>query len=166
MGVSITTRSLPGIGVCHEITLNEGSRFAIVTRRSGLRDLVVYDKDDTDEARLDLVLEEAEANAIAELLGGPQLMNALKAIDDTKGLVVQQLPLHPKSPYASRPLGDTKARTRTSVSIVAVLRDNEVHPSPRPDFVLKAGDLIAVVGTENAIEKLAAILDGNEPDSS
>jgi hypothetical protein len=28
MGVSITTRSLPGIGVCHEITLNEGSRFA------------------------------------------------------------------------------------------------------------------------------------------
>jgi TrkA domain protein len=120
MAVSITTRSLPGIGVCHEITLNEGSRFAIVTRRSGLRDLVVYDKDDTDEARVDLVLEEAEANAIAELLGGPQIMNALKAIDDTKGLVVQQLPLHAKSPYGGRPLGDTKARTRTGVSIVAV----------------------------------------------
>jgi K+/H+ antiporter YhaU regulatory subunit KhtT len=32
--------------------------------------------------------------------------------------------------------------------------------------VLKAGDLIAVVGTEDAIEKLAAILDGNKPDSS
>jgi TrkA domain protein len=165
MAVSITTRSLPGIGVCHEITLNEGSRFAIVTRRSGLRDLVVYDKDDTDEARVDLVLEEAEANAIAELLGGPQIMNALKAIDDTKGLVVQQLPLHAKSPYGGPPgrYEGTHAYRRLDRGR---LRDNEVHPSPRPDFVLKAGDLIAVVGTEDAIEKLAAILDGNKPDSS
>jgi hypothetical protein len=83
--------------------LNEGSRFAIVTRRSGLRDLVVYDKDDTEEARVDLVLEEAEANAIAELLGGPQIMNALKAIDDTKGLVVQQLPLQRSRRTAAGP---------------------------------------------------------------
>jgi TrkA domain protein len=82
-----------------------------------------------------------------------------------KGLVVQQLPLHPKSPYAGKPLGDTKARTAPA-SPSSPYSVNEVHLSPRPDFVLKSGDLIAVVGTENAIEKLAAILDGNELDSS
>ena len=62
--------------------------------------------------------------------------------------------------HAGRPLGETKARTRTGVSIVAVARSGAIHPSPGPDFVLAAGDLIAVVGTDAAIEQLAAILEG------
>jgi TrkA domain protein len=158
MSVAINTRSLPGIGVCHELTLGEGTRLAVVTRRTGLHDLVVYDRADADEALVDVVLTESEANALAELLGGPQLMGALSALDDTKGLNVQQLPLFPRSPYVDRPLGDTKARTRTGVSIVAVVRDGTVHPSPGPSFVLHAYDLIAVVGTDAAIEQLVAIL--------
>ncbi|MGI8879794.1 MAG: cation:proton antiporter regulatory subunit [Jatrophihabitans sp.] len=162
MTVSINTRSLPGIGVCQEITLNEGSRLGIVTRRSGLRDLVVYDRRDDDEALVDVVLSESEANAIAELLGGPQMFASLQAIDETDGLVVEQLPIDARSPYAARPLGDTKARTRTGVSIVAVLRDGAVCPSPGPDFMLAAGDLVAVVGMQPAIDALAAIIDGTD----
>ncbi len=163
MPVAITSRRLPGIGVCHEIALGEGSRLAVVTRRSGLRDVAVYDSQDADEARVDVVLTESEANALAELLGGPQLMNALSGVgelDDSSALKVQQLPLDPRSPYVNRPLGDTKARTRTGVSIVAVVRGGTAHPSPGPDFVLRSEDLVAVVGTDVAIEKLAAVLDG------
>ena len=158
MAVSISTRSLPGIGVCHEFTSADGTRLGVVTRRSGVRDVVVYDRDDTDEARVDVELTEAEANALAELLGGPQLIRSLRDIDDTGGLRVQQLPVETRSPYAGHPLGDTRARTRTGVSIVAVVRGQAVHPSPTPDFVLQSGDLIAVVGTEDAIEVLAGIL--------
>ncbi len=165
MPVAITTRRLPGIGVCHEMTLTEGARLAVVTRRNGLRDVAVYDVDDADEARVDVVLNEQEANALAELLGGPQLMNTLSGvgdIGDTNALNVQQLPLDRRSPFVRRPLGDTQARTRTGVSIVAVARNGMVHPSPGPDFVLQDEDLIAVVGTDAAIERLAAILDGTD----
>lgn len=162
MAVSITTRSLPGIGVCQEIELAEGSRLSVVTRRSGLRDLAVYDTADTDEALVDVVLSESEANALAEVLGGPQIIQSLRAIDDTGGLVVEQLPVAHRSPFAGRPLGDTKARTRTGVSIVAVVRGNTVHPSPGPDFGLRGGDLIAVVGTQEAIDRLAHIIDGTD----
>jgi TrkA domain protein len=163
MVVAISTRTLPGIGVCHEVALAEGGRVGIVTRRSGVRDLVIYDSADADEAAVDVVLNEPEANAIAELLGGPQLLRSLREIDDTGGLTVQQLPLAADSPYAGRPLGDTKARTRTGVSIIAVLRGTAVHPSPGPDFGLQAGDLIAVVGTERAVAALAGVLDGAAP---
>lgn len=170
MPVAITTRSLPGIGVCHEIALDEGSRLAVVTRRNGLRDVVVYDNRDADEARIDVVLTEPEANALAELLGGPQLVSSLQGVgdlDQTNGLNVQQLPLDRRSPFVRRPLGDTRARTRTGVSIVAVVRAGTVHPSPGPEFVLQADDLIAVVGTGAAIEALAAILDGrSDPNDS
>ena len=158
MAVSISTRSLPGIGVCHEFTSAEGTRVGVVTRRNGVRDVVVYDRDDIDEARLDVELTEAEANALAELLGGPQLLGTLRDIDDTGGLRVQQLPVEARSRYAGRPLGETRARTRTGVSIVAVIRGQAVQPSPAPDFVLLAGDLVAVVGTEDAIDRLAGIL--------
>ena len=52
-----------------------------------------------------------------------------------------------------RPLGDTELRTRTSVSIVAVIRDGTAIPSPTPMFVFAAGDVVVAVGT---VEGLAA----------
>jgi TrkA domain protein len=49
-------------------------------------------------------------------------------------------------------------RTRTSVSIVAVMRAGQVHPSPTPDFPFTAGDLLVVVGTSEGLEAAAKIL--------
>ncbi len=162
MGVSISSRGLPGIGVCQELELHDGSRLGIVTRRTGLRDLVLYDADDPDAAAARVLLTEPEANAVAELLGGPQMTVQLAALEQADGLVVEQLPVPANSPFAGRPLGDTKARTRTGASIVAVLRGTAATPSPGPEFILRAGDLIAVVGTQTALDLLATILDGTD----
>ena len=162
MRVLISSRNLPGIGVVQEMELHDGSRLGVVTRRTGLRDLLVYDADDPDAAAARVVLTESEANAMAELLGGPQITMALAAVTNAHGLVVEQLPLPADSPYAGRPLGDTKARTRTGASIVAVMRDNAAIPSPGPEFGLRAGDRIAVVGMQDAVDELARILDGSD----
>ena len=158
----MTSRGLPGIGVCQELELHDGSRLGVVTRRSGKRDLLVYDAEDPDAAAARVVLTESEALVIAELLGGPQIVSQLAALNQADGLVVEQLPLNTDSPFVGRPLGDTKARTRTGASIVAVLRDSVATPSPGPDFALQAHDLIAVVGTQLAIDQLSAILDGTD----
>ncbi len=162
MTVTISSRGLPGIGVCQELELTDGSRLGIVTRRSGKRDLFMYDAEDPDAASARVVLTEPEANAVAELLGGPQLLTSLASLRED-GLVVEQLPVPSSSPFAGRPLGDTRARTRTGASIVAVLRDSAAIPSPGPEFGLRGGDLIAVVGTQAAVDQLAAILDGSDP---
>ena len=162
MSVSVTSRGLPGIGICQELELHDGSRLGVITRRSGKRDLVVYDAEDPDATAARVLLTENEAHIVAELLGGPQIVTQLAALNDADGLVVEQLTLRPGSPFIGRPLGDTRARTRTGSSIVAVLRDSVAIPSPAPDFVLALDDLIAVVGTQPAIDQLTAILDGTD----
>jgi TrkA domain protein len=93
----------------------------------------------------------------------PQLGSQLSLLR-TDGLVVEQLPLPSSSPFAGRPLGETRARNRTGASIVAVLRDCAAIASPDPEFGLRVGDLIAVVGTQAAVDELAAILDGSDHD--
>lgn len=161
MSVDITSRVLPGIGVCQEVALHDGRRLGIVTRRSGLRDLVLYDEDG-DGAAVDIALDDDEANAVAEILGAPQLTFRLAVLQrQAEGLIVEQLPVPADSPFAARPLGDTQARTRTGASIVAVLRQGAALPSPTPDFVLQAGDLVVTVGTQAAVDQVAHILDGS-----
>ena len=64
----------------------------------------------------------------------------------------------------NRKLGDTKARTRTSASIVAVLREGEVIVSPLPSFRFAAGDVVVVVGTRRGLDGVSAILADSDPD--
>ncbi|MDQ1730487.1 MAG: TrkA domain protein [Pseudonocardiales bacterium] len=160
--IDILSRPLPGIGVCQELQLRTGRRVGIVTRRDGLTDLVIYDAEDPDAAHDRVELAYDEANAIAEILGAPQLVEHLSVQQQQAfGLLVEQLPLAPGSPFAGRTLGDTQTRTRTGASIVAIIRQGTATPSPGPEFQLIANDLVVVVGTKEAIDQVAAILDGS-----
>ncbi|MGH3742320.1 MAG: cation:proton antiporter regulatory subunit, partial [Micromonosporaceae bacterium] len=75
-----------------------------------------------------------------------------------QGLVTEQIPITADSPYAEKTLGDTRARTRTGASIVAVVRNGQVHASPRPDFRFEQGDVVVVVGTDEGSAAVADIL--------
>lgn len=162
MSLDITSRVLPGIGVCQEVALHDGRRIGIVTRRDGMHDLVLYDEEG-DGAAVDIALNDDEANAVAEILGAPQLIFRLSVLQrQAEGLIVEQLPVPNNSPFTGRPLGDTHARTRTGASIVAVLRQGAALPSPTPDFVLQAGDLVVTVGTQAAVDQVAHILAGTD----
>jgi TrkA domain protein len=78
--------------------------------------------------------------------------------DNVAGLYTEQLALPTDSPYLNRPLGDTKARTRTRVSIVAIVRGADVVPSPTPAEVLRAGDIVVAVGTRPGLDALSRII--------
>lgn len=58
---------------------------------------------------------------------------------DLPGISTRQLILPHESPYAGEELGSTRMRTRTGVSVVAVVRAGVTHPSPGPDFLLEGG---------------------------
>jgi len=151
--------NLPGIGMRHSFTTGRDRRLGVVSHHTGRRDLVVYDKDDPDSAVVSVALNPAEANALAELLGTTRIVERLAELNrQVEGLVTEQISVVEGSPYADRTLGDTAARTRTGASIVAVLRGGDVHASPRPDFGLRAGDIIVVVGTAAGTEGVATLL--------
>ena len=76
-----------------------------VSRRNGVRDLVVYDEDG-DGALGSVSLDGDEANAVAELLGAPQLVARLSDLQQQAGdLVTEQLPVPVGSPFDGRALG-------------------------------------------------------------
>jgi TrkA domain protein len=80
------------------------------------------------------------------------------------GLLTEQVPILPSSPYVGKRLADTRIRTRTSASVVAVLREREVIPSPDPSLVFAAGDVVVVVGTRRGLDGVTRILADDDPD--
>ncbi|MEO3823842.1 cation:proton antiporter regulatory subunit [Actinomadura sp. B10D3] len=157
--MDVERTALPGIGLQHVMTTGRGRQIGVISHRSGRRDLVIYDKEDPDSCIATVALNPEEANAIAELLGTGRIIEHLAELHrQVEGLVTEQIPIAPGSPYDGRPLGDTRSRTRTGASIVAVVREGQVIASPRPDFVFHAGDIIVVVGTGEGTAAVAQIL--------
>lgn len=150
---------LPGIGVRYDFETERGLRLAVIHHRTGEREVVLYDTPDPDAGRELLRLGPEDARTLAELLGVSQVAKELAELEqDVEGLATDRLPLPSASPYAGRTIGDTEARTRTGVSIVAVLRGGTAFPAPGPDFELEAGDTLVVVGTPRGVEELAVLL--------
>ncbi|MFC4587672.1 cation:proton antiporter regulatory subunit [Sphaerisporangium corydalis] len=159
--MEIEQTALPGIGLKHEFTTHTGRKIAVVSHRGGRRDLVLYDRHDPDRACEAIQLNDEEADALVELLGAPRIVARLNALHrEVEGLVSVQLPIPPGSPYAGRPMGEARVRTRTGASLVAVVRAGQVHTSPTPDFPLAAGDVVVVVGGTEATSAVADILTG------
>jgi TrkA domain protein len=156
-GVNVEVTPLPGIGVRKDFALRNGRRIGVVTHRDGKIDLIVSKSDDPDACLAELPLTADEAGALANLLGAPQLVAQLREEHrDLPGIHTRQIPVGP--PFDGRTLGDTALRTRTGVSVVAVMRAGQVHPSPTPDFTLTAGDLMVTVGTSEGLDNAVKIL--------
>lgn len=157
--VNVEVTPLPGIGVRKDFALATGRRVGVVTHRDGKIELIVSKSDDPDACVASLPLNAEEAGALANLLGAPQLVAQLTEEQrEVPGVNTKQLGIKNGSPYDGRTLGDTALRTRTSISVVAVMRAGQVHPSPTPDFTFTAGDLLVAVGTSEGLDAAAKIL--------
>jgi TrkA domain protein len=157
--MEIERTTLPGIGLRHVFTTARGQRVGVVSYRNGRQDLIVYDPHDRDSVEHTLVFTAQEATALGDLLSTAHIVERLTELERrVQGITSAEVPIRPGSPYDGRPLADTQARTRTGASIVAVVRSGEVVPSPRPDFVFLAGDVVVVVGTADGTRAVSDIL--------
>jgi TrkA domain protein len=151
---------LPSIGLRYEFTSHDGDRIGIIARRSGDFEIVRYARDDPDQAQPVFRLTDEEADAVAQILGAPRIAERFTELTKAvPGIDAGQVHIRPGSPFAGRPLGDTRARTRTGASIVAIVRDDEVLASPTPAETLRPGDVLVVIGTESGIAGVERIVD-------
>lgn len=160
MGVRIERVDLPGIGVRNDVITASGRRVSVVSQRSGERDLALFDVDDPDASTDTIALTDDEAAAVAELLGASIALSRLSSLSDKiPGLFTEEISLPFDSKFIGRPMGDMKARTLTSSSIVAISRGPEIIASPTPDVTLEQGDVIVAVGTRKGLDLLGKIID-------
>lgn len=101
---------LPGVGLRYEFTDHKGDRVGIIARRSGDFDVVVYAREDPDEARPVLHLSNEEAEAVAQILGAPRIAERFTELaKEVPGLETGQVHILAGSPFVDHPLGDTRA---------------------------------------------------------
>lgn len=153
----MSSTPLPGIGVRYDLTTREQRHLSVVAHRDGGRILNAFGPDDPDECALSVKLTAGEAEALIDaLMPAHHSPNLLSTTD--LGLVAERIELPLTSYWNGRVLGDTRMRTETGASIVAVLRRADAIPSPAPDFRLAGGDTLIVIGTREGVEAAAAIL--------
>jgi TrkA domain protein len=150
---------LPGVGVRYEFITEEGNRVGIVSHRSGRREIYLADPHDPDRFKLALGLSEEDARTLAEMLGASRVAEELAELQQkVEGLAIDWLPVREDSPHAHSTIGEARVRTRTGVSVVAVLRGEQAIPAPGPDVQLKPGDYLVVVGTPRGIEQVVELI--------
>ena len=151
---------LPGVGLRYEFENHDGDRIGVVARRTGDFEVVLYAATDPDQARSVFRLTEEEADALAQILGAPRIVERFADLTkEVPGLDAGQVKIVAGSGFVDRPLGETRARTRTGASIVAIVRDETVLASPGPSEVLRAGDVLVVIGTQDGIAGVQRIVD-------
>lgn len=150
---------LPGVGVRFEFETADGNRIGVISHRSGLREVYASRRDDPDEFRRILGLSPDDARTLAELLGATRVAQQLAELQQRiEGLVIDWLPVRQDSPYLGRTIGDARLRTRTGVSVVAIVRGEQAVPAPGPEQQLEGGDYLVVVGTARGVEQAVELL--------
>jgi len=72
---------LPGIGLRQDFTASDGTPIGMVTHRDGRRELLIFNERDPDEPRSTVRLSEDDARALADLLGGSQVIEHLERLE-------------------------------------------------------------------------------------
>ena len=151
---------LPGIGLRYEFATADRDRLAIIAKRTGDFEVYRYDNGDPDAADPLFRLTGEEAEGLAQILGAPRIVERFAELTrEVSGIDAGQIRIRPGTAFVDRPLGESQIRTRTGASIVAVLRGEAVLPSPMPADVLRAGDVLVVIGTEAGLTAAEFILD-------
>jgi len=78
--------------------------------------------------------------------------------------------LEGETSLVEKTLAELRLRTVTGASVVGVLRAEQFTPNPPPDFRLSAGDVLAIIGTEEARASVQELVSdrstAEEPDSA
>ncbi len=76
---------------------------------------------------------------------------------------VEEITIKPDAWVVGRSLGDIRLRNWTGVTAVALTRGETDYFSPPPDMLLDAGDVLTVVGAEEARKRARTILNAKVP---
>lgn len=155
----VSETQLPGVGVRHEFTTASGERLVVITHRTGRRELAAYGRRDPDAATAVLHLDAGDARTLSELLGGSSVSETITAVQQQlEGLAIDWLTVPNGSPVVGSTIAEGEFRTRTGVSIVAVVRGNTSIPAPGPEHRFEAGDVAVAVGTPEGLGQLRTLL--------
>ena len=79
--MEITHSTVPGSGVLHDCQTRDGQQFRVLVARPGRCELFVYDSAEPDRVVARIVLEEDEADQVAELLHSQPITDRIAELE-------------------------------------------------------------------------------------
>jgi TrkA domain protein len=155
----VTETRLPGVGVRHEFTTSGGERLAVLSHRTGRREIALYDPADPDASSAVLHLSPDDTRTLGELLGASLVSEAIVGVQRLEGVAIDWITIQSGSEQIGATIGGGQLRARTGISVVALVRGDETLPAPGPDQVLESGDVVVAVGTPDGLRQLRALLE-------
>ena len=150
---------LPGVGVRHEFTTEEGNDVGVIVHHDGRREILLYDAVDPDACTSVVNLSEHDTQTLGEILGVSHVTETVAEIrQEIDGLTIEWIDVTAASGLAGSSIGDGQFRTKTGASIVAIMRSSDTVPAPGPEFVLAEGDVAVAVGTHEGLASLRTML--------
>ena len=147
--VDVRRVTLPGVGVLHSFTTDDGAEVAVVAHRTGIerpREPPRGLHGDDDEA-ITVRLEEEEAHTLAELLGGTRIVESIAELDELPGVPIDWVTVDDDDAIAGqaarRGARGIRRRHRRRRA-----RRPRASRRPASDFVVQVGDTIVAVGPD------------------
>jgi TrkA domain protein len=146
---NVVEQALPGIGQRYELEAIEGGIVCVTIHHSGRRDVYILPRGGGDPTAT-LTLTDAQARTLGAVLAGAYFKPAMvDQIDAVVGnLLIDWFTLDEQSPGAGRSIAELEIRTRTRMTVAAVVRGSESIVAPEPHEVLQAGDQLVVIGRQ------------------
>ncbi len=151
----IKETELPGVGKKYVIELEEGGELTLIIHNTGRRELYLMEEDD-EEPSCVFSLNEEEARELGFLLAGTtyQTVGTGKMEMLMKEIVMEWVKVGENSNFIGKTIAELEIRKKTGVSIIAIIRDGTMVPSPDPHKEkIQAGDTLIVVGTREQLLK-------------
>ena len=155
----IKETDLPGVGKKYVIELESGGELTLIIHNTGRRELYLIEEDEEEPACV-FSLNEEEARELGFLLAGTtyQTVSTEKMELLMKEIVMEWVKVGENSNFIDKTIADLQIRRRTGVSIIAIIRDGKMIPSPDPyREKIQAGDTLIVVGTREQLIKFLDI---------
>ncbi len=143
----IHEQELPGIGKRYDQATEDG-QVSVVIHHSGRRDLYVTERAGRQREPTVVTLTDDQARRLGAVLAGayfqPTIAQRIEAV--VGGLVIDWVTMRTDSPGVERSIADLQVRQHTRMTIVAILRGEQMIVVPEPSEVLHAQDKLVVIG--------------------
>ncbi len=156
----ITETELPGIGKRFKLNLRKGGTLTVVVRLDGERD--IYYREVVEDEPTVVSLTELEAREVSSILVGTYYK--LSPLEMFEEAMEHKAGLHsvtvPRSTTVDGvAISELDIRKRTEASIVAIVKDDGTSiPNPDPGTHIEHDDVLVVIGTVEAVDRLKALL--------
>jgi TrkA domain protein len=151
---------VPGVGRKFELELTGGKSAVVVVHHDGRCELFRRDGPDADGEKI-LDLKGEQANRLGSILEGAYFESVdVSSLSVPLGdAIIEWIEVVEDSPVAGTTLGESRIRTETGTSIIAIQRGEETISNPPPETKLEHGDLLVAVGTREEQAELAALVE-------